>query len=282
MSQAPVVSSLTIFPVKSLGGMAVSEAVVEPRGFKGDRRFMIVDPDGAFVTRRECHAMAMVGARIDGDEVVLERSGASDLAFATQETARTPMSVHVWRSSVDAERVGPDADRWLTEALGRPVVLVGMPESSTRPVNPAYDRGADEVSFADGYPYMVISEESLADLNRRLDDAIPMVRFRPNITVAGVDEAYSEDRWQRFRLGTVGFEGVKPCARCVMITVDPSRVRSGERMGQEPMRTLATYRTRTGGVMFGMNAVPDAGGGSVRVGDAVSVERTGAIDVRPE
>lgn len=281
MSQPPVISRLTIFPVKSLDGMDVREAVVEPRGFRGDRRFMIVDSEGKFITRRECHAMAMIRARIEGDEVVLERAGAASLTCALEDSDRRPMAVEVWRSSVHAERVGGEADRWLTEALGRPVVLVGMPDSSTRPVNPAYDRGADEVSFADGYPYMILSEESLADLNGRLDDPIPMDRFRPNITVSGVEEPYAEDRWQRFRLGSVTFEGVKPCARCVMTTVDPSRVRSGERMGKEPMRTLATYRTRTGGVMFGMNAVPDARG-TVRVGDPVAVDRVGPIDVCPD
>ena len=261
------VSGITIYPVKSLRGVAVSEAQVEPRGFQGDRRFMVVTADGMFLTQRNCRAMALLGARWETGSLILEGPDQEALSVVVTAgpTDEPLMDVQVWDSSVAARRVDPEADRWLSQALERPVCLVGMPESSVRPVSPSFDRGSDIVSFADGYPYLVIGDASLTALNQRLEEPVEMRRFRPNITVSGT-EPFAEDDWRSFELGDVGFEGVKPCARCVMTTIDPDSAEAG----REPLATLATFRTVSGQVMFGINAVPD-GDGVVRCGDPVRV-----------
>lgn len=211
--------------------------------------------------------MALLSARWESESLVLEGPNQEPLSVAVPNaSADAPlMDVQVWDSSVAAYRVDLEADRWLTHALERPARLVGMPESSVRPVNPGFDRGSDIVSFADGYPYLVIGEASLEALNRRLEEPVEMRRFRPNITVSGT-EPFAEDNWHTFELGDVSFQGVKPCARCVMTTIDPESAKAG----REPLATLATFRTVDGQVMFGVNAVPNAHG-MVRVGDPVRV-----------
>lgn len=266
------VSSITIYPVKGLRGVSVEEAVAEGRGFRGDRRFMVVDPTGRFLTQRECGRMALLQAFWDGDHLVLNNPTQGTLSIRASLDAEPDTRVTVWDSEVDAATVSSAADTWLSAALDRPVRLVAMPETTRRPVNPEYDRGSDIVSFADGYPYLVISDASLADLNSKLAQSVEMRRFRPNFTVSGAD-SYAEDRWETFEAGAVRFCGIKPCMRCVVTTIDPD---TGERE-KEPLRTLATYRKRGNLVMFGMNAVPDLGetpstaDRTVRVGDRVRV-----------
>ncbi len=264
------VSTLTLYPVKSLQGMPVREAYVEPRGFRGDRRFMVTTPDGEFLTQRECRSMARVGARLSNDVLTLSAPSQDPLDLPVADDDREPTRVTVWQSTVGALRVGAGAEEWLTEALGRPARLVQMPDSTQRAVDPEYNRGKDTVSFADGYPYLVVGDSSLDDLNQRLgDQPVSMVRFRPNITVAGTD-AYAEDGWKGFRIAQVAFEGVKLCGRCVIPTIDVETAQAS----REPLATLARYRTQNGLVMFGLNVVPD-GSGVVRVGDPVFVDAAG-------
>jgi len=180
-----------------------------------------------------------------------------------------PVPVSIWDSEhVLAVRVSDEADRWFSDALGKPCHLVYMPEATHRTVDPAYARPTDAVSFADGYPYLLIGQASLDDLNQRLPDPIGMERFRPNIVVEG-SLPYEEDSWQQFSVGELDFSGVKPCARCVLTTIDPA---TGER-GPEPLRTLTTYRQYKHKILFGQNVLlTDVNAtGTLRVGDTVAV-----------
>lgn len=269
------IAALYLYPIKSLGGIAVSEAVVEPKGFRHDRRFMLVGPGGAFITQRTNHQMALIDVAIDPNghqlRVWHRNAPANVLTLPLDPVPDTlvPLPVSIWDSeNVPAVAVSPEADRWFSDALGKPCRLVFMPDTTHRAVDPAYARPADAVSFADGYPYLLIGQASLDDLNQRLPNPVAMQRFRPNIVVSS-HLPYEEDGWQQFRMGEMDFLGVKPCARCVLTTIDPA---TGER-GTEPLRTLTTYRRYNHKILFGQNVLlTDLNtSGTLRVGDAVEV-----------
>ena len=262
------ISEINIYPVKSLAGIGVAEAKVEDRGLANDRRWMLVDEKNQFLTQREVPAMAMVKVVLAGDGLTFSIDGKSFTAAQTPAGA-TSKNVKIWTSSVRGELYGDEADEWFSRVLGLRCRLVRMPESSKRKVNPFYAvrKFKDIVSFADGYPFMLIGEASLADLNARLDSPVPMNRFRPNFVVEG-SEAFAEDNWKKARIGETMFHVVKPSARCVMTTVDQA---AGVKTGTEPLKTLASFRTRNGNVHFGQNMIADRAGAIIRVGDTVEV-----------
>jgi len=263
----PTLTQINLYPVKSLGGFTLSSAKVEARGLQHDRRWMVVDQKGRFLTQRALPRMALVSVDLTPDGLVLSAPGMGPLRlpFGLPSPARR-QTVQVWRSVCEAAPVDEEADGWLGEFLGIPCRLVFMPEETRRAVNPDYSAGEGIVSFADGYPLMLLGEASLDDLNARLTQPVPMNRFRPNLVVSG-SLAYDEDGWKTIRIGTVTFHGVKLCDRCSLITVDQA---TGEPTGPEPLKTLASYRLQDQKVLFGQLLIPD-GAGLVRVGDAVEI-----------
>lgn len=273
------ISELLIYPIKSLGAISVTETVVEGKGLRYDRRFMLVDPKGDFMTQRTNHQMALLDVAMDGaiGLRVWHRHRPDDVLTLPlaipAETEGETIGVTIWDSSnVPALVVSAEADQWFSDVLEKPCRLVYMPETTHRDVDPAYARENDAVSFADGYPYLLIGRASLDHLNQRLDEPITMLRFRPNIVVAG-SLPNEEDAWQHFRVGDMDFFGVKPCARCVLTTVDPE---TGQK-GREPLRTLATYRQWKHKILFGQNVLAKPTGeltlGTLRVGQPVEVLR---------
>ena len=266
------VRSLHVYPVKGLKGIEVPEARCTDRGLEHDRRFMVVDREGVFLTQRSHPKMATIWTDFADGRLELAAEGQEPLQVPLAPEGAASTKVVVWRSTVDAIPVSKESDAWLTEALGMPVRLVYMPEASHRLSNPQYAGDGRLVSFADGYAYLVIGSASLDDLNARLaakgHAALPMNRFRPSIVVDG-SVPYAEDGWGEMRVGAARVRGVKPCGRCEVTTTDQS---TGELRGPEPLATLATYRTSDEfGIMFGMNFVTVAEG-RVRVGDEI---RTG-------
>jgi uncharacterized protein YcbX len=265
------VSEVNIYPVKSLKGISLQSAIVEDRGFQFDRRWMLVDKDDRFITQREVPRMATVTISVDGNGMKAVRNGSSidvPLEAATGDTA----NVTIWGDTVTAEFYPQEIHKWFTDAIGSECRLVGLPVTTKRllPDEFAIRKGEDDVSFADGYPYLLIGEGSLADLNSRLPDPVPMNSFRPNLVVAG-SEPFEEDTWKRVRIGPTEFHVVKPSARCVLTTVDQVH---GEKTGKEPLATLSEYRNRDGKVLFGQNLIADNPGGTVRVGDTVEILET--------
>lgn len=252
------------YPVKSLAGARHPALAVGPRGPAGDRHWMVVDPDGRFLTQRQLPAMALLSAAIEDDGLVLSDRHGGRLHVAAGRDG-DPLQVQVWGDSVAA--VAPDAaaDAWLSERLGRPCRLVCQPADGVRPVDPAFGRADDQVGFADGFPFLLISQASLDDLNGRLPEPVEMRRFRPNLVVGGC-EPYEEDSWRRIRIGELSFRVVKPCSRCPIPTIDPD---TGVR-GPEPIRTLMTYRRRDNKVYFGQNLIHD-GPGELAAGMTVEV-----------
>jgi uncharacterized protein YcbX len=246
----------------------VDEAVVGATGFELDRRWMVVADDGRFISQREHPRLARVRARLRVGRLVLEAPGLSPLEITLEGEASPIGRVQVWNDECPAVEEGRDAARWFSEYLGYSARLVRMAGDDARPLGSSSAQPGDRVSFADGFPFLLLSTASLVGLNRRLSLPVPMDRFRPNIVVEGC-EAHAEDDWSRLRIGEVVFRVAKPCARCVIITVDQE---TGER-GREPLRTLSNYRSFDGQVLFGQNLVHESRG-VVRVGDPVEVLET--------
>lgn len=265
----PSLAAINIYPVKGLGSMDLDESLVTNRGLQFDRRFMVVGDDDAFVTQRSVPKMATVGVTIEHDAVILSAPGVDSIAFSVDPEPSVMRNVRVWDDQVPAHAISSAADEWLARYLGCATHLVHMPDSSDRPIESAFAEPNQTVSFADGYPLLIASEESLADLNSRIISnggaAIPMSRFRPNLVIKGCDP-YAEDQLGEISVGGAVFRAVKPCTRCQVTTTDQQ---TGEVLGPEPLRTLAGYRKSPGGVIFGMNLIP-LELGMVRVGDSVS------------
>ncbi|WP_408590241.1 MOSC domain-containing protein [Novosphingobium sp.] len=262
------IAALYRYPVKSLGAQELAEVAVTPRGLAADRRWLVTNPQGRFVTRRELSGMALIGAEHEDGVLILRDNQGAALRVAEPVADTAPQTVTVWRDPVAALPAGHDADGWLSERLGRPLRLFHMPDASHRAVDPDYGAAGDEVSFADGFPLLITTTASLAALNARLDDPMEMARFRPNIVLDGVDEAFAEDGWRSLQIGGLRLRVVKPCTRCVVTTQHPL---TGESLGNEPLRTLkAMGRVWERQPIFGQNAIPD-GAGRIAVGDAVAV-----------
>lgn len=262
------ISALAIYPVKSLGPVMLQEAEVTPRGLAGDRRWMIVDAQGRFVTRREVPTLARIAVSLDEDDFLLRASEGEALLPATlSDGALTPVTV--WRNTVGAYVVENEACRLVSDVADQPLRLVYMPETTHRAVNPAYSNASDVVSFADGFPMLVTSEASLAALNAALDTPVEMERFRPNIVLSGVENAWAERGWRVLEVGGILLRLPKPCSRCIVVTQQP---KTGARQegNAVPMALRRLVQFNSEGALFGMNAVPE-GVGRVAVGDLASL-----------
>ncbi len=272
-------SGLRVYPVKSAAGIRVERAEVVSTGLRYDRRWMVVDAGGTFLTQREEPRLALVRTALEDDVLVLTAPGAGRLALPLDEAAdpdagRGLREVRVWGEAVRAQAASPDAAAWISGHLGREADIVRFPDAAERPVDPDFAREGDRVAFADGYPFLLIGEASLEDLNRRLGAPLPVERFRPNLVVRGT-APFAEDGWRRIRIGGVTFRVVKACVRCAITTVDQETAA----VGKEPLRTLATFRRvggpRSGKVAFGQNLLHD-GVGALRVGEELEVLEGGA------
>lgn len=261
-------SGLHVYPIKSVGGIPLGVSDVDERGLRYDRRWMLVDEAGQFASQRQIPRLALIGVHIEPDRLVVDAPGMSPLDVPLRPTDGKLIPARIWNDVVRASLVGDDADRWFGEFLGVRCRLVYLPHESVRPVDPVYGRPGDQVGLADGFPFLLISEASLADLNARLEQPLPMNRFRPNLVVRGC-EPFAEDGWSLVRIGPVTFRVVKPCSRCTITTVDQ---RTAAR-GKEPLRTLARFRKVGTKVLFGQNLVHDATG-TLRKGDPVEILQT--------
>jgi uncharacterized protein YcbX len=265
-----VLAELRVHPVKSCRGFAVAEWELDRFGLALDRAFMIVDEErGLFLTQREEPRLALVVPRVDGAALTLSAEGAGAVAVDLARRDGNRIPIEVWRHRGEGVDQGAEAARWLSALLGRSLRLVRIPPDHERRVNPDRVPEPAFTAYSDGYPLLVLSRESLADLNGRLPAPLAMERFRPNLVIEGV-AAYAEDGWRRIRVGQVELEIVKPCDRCGITTVDPQ---TGARDGREPLRTLNRYRRRDGAVYFGQNAV-HRGAGKLAVGMRVAVLAT--------
>jgi uncharacterized protein YcbX len=259
-------STISIYPIKSLRGQDIDACVVERMGLENDRRLMVVDPQGMFQTQREHARMALITPILNSGTMTLCAPGMDDVIFEVREQGKR-MKVEIWDSSgVESIDQESPAAEWLSDFLRMPVRLVRIANDYQRKVSAEYSiQPFDQVGFADGFPLLIISQESLNDLNSRMEQPIPMNRFRPNIVVSGT-APFAEDNWKRIRIGPVEMALVKPCARCNVPTINQDTALKGK----EPNTTLAKYRKINGKVMFGVNIIPITTG-RLQIGDAVEI-----------
>lgn len=258
-------TEITIYPVKSLGGISLNSAITEKRGLQYDRRWMIVDVNNKFISQRELPEMALISCSFSGDSFRLSHKKNPMINFQIPFEIKDgkAIEVMVWSDRCDALHWSEEADAWLSEVLHHPCKLVYMPDSTTRNVEPEYGSATDITSFSDGYPFLIIGEATLAELNDRLDDKIPMNRFRPNFVFSG-GAPFEEDNWGRFTIGSSTFKAVKPCGRCMITTINQDTAISNK----EPLATLSSYRKKNNKVLFGQNLLIEKLG-TVQLGDSI-------------
>lgn len=268
------VTGLYVYPVKGCRGIAVDAARLLETGLENDRRWLVVDPNGRFVTQREMPRLALVGTALERDALVLELPDGPRVRVRELADGEA-REVVVWRSHCAALDCGDAVAAALSAFLARDVRLVQFDPRRERRVDPAWTGElAARVQFADGFPLLLVGEESLADLNARLPSPIPMNHFRPNVVVKGLP-AYAEDAVREFVDGPLRLRPVKGCTRCKVTTTDQA---TGVVTGEEPLRTLRTYRWDAAlhGIVFGQNLVvasPLAGAHVLRVGQELAAER---------
>ncbi|MEM7062269.1 MAG: MOSC N-terminal beta barrel domain-containing protein [Cyanobacteria bacterium P01_B01_bin.77] len=257
-------SGLTTYPIKSAAGITLSQSPVTTRGLLHDRRWMVCDRNGKFLTQRKFPKMALIRVAVaDTLRLSIADDVAASLELPVVPVVANPVDVDVWGDGCTAWSMGNEAAQWLSDFLGFEVQLVYMPDSTHRPTD--HGRFDTPNSFSDAYPFLLISEASLADLNGRLLKPVPMNRFRPNLVVTGC-APFAEDTWKQIKIGHIVFDVAKACSRCSIPGVEQS---TGEQ-GKEPLKTLATYRRWDHAIWFGQNLIAH-GEGTLAVGDEVKI-----------
>ena len=263
-------SAITLFPVKSLAGISVNSWPVTKTGLQYDRKWMLIDNDGQFLSQRKLPRMALIKTALTCDHLILSASGMESLPLSFTPTEGVIINSTLWDEPCKARSVSLEADQWLSSFLNQGCHLVYQPEDMNRQVDPDYGRPGDNVAFSDGFPFLIISENSLVSLNREMQLNLPMIRFRPNLVISGCT-AYAEDGWREISIGDIDFRLPKPCSRCAIPTIDPETAQTGK----EPLKTLNRIRKWQNNVYFGQNALHDQCG-TLTVGDTVQVKVTGA------
>lgn len=262
------VVELYVHPVKSMRGNAVASSAVEPIGLAGDRRWMVTDAAGRFLTGRQLPGLSRCIATPTAAGLNLAMG--EDAISVSRPASGTPVEVVVWGDHCAARDAGDDVAAWLERHFGRPLRLVWQDDPRSRPIlERRRVTPSDVVSFADGYPLLATTTGSLAELNERLETPVSSRNFRPNVVI-DCDRPYAEDDWHTIEIGKVRFRAASACSRCVFTTVDPET--GTKRDDGEPLATLGRYRRDpdTRKILFGLNLVP-LGTGTIRLGDAVRI-----------
>ncbi|QCR23646.1 MOSC domain-containing protein [Pontibacter sp. SGAir0037] len=265
-------TEINIYPIKSLGGISLQEAQIEDRGLRYDRRWMLVDETGRFLSQRQHGIMALLQVHLQDEGLLVthKHEKYTPLLIPFSPKTEERVQVSVWDDTCEAVIVAAEANEWFTNVLQMPARLVYMPLDTKRKVDERYAFEEEVVSFADGYPFLMIGQASLDDLNLRLAEPVPMNRFRPNLVFSG-GTPFIEDTWDEFSIGEAAFRAAKPCARCVVVTINQE---TGNKSA-EPLKTLATFRQKNNKIMVGQNLLLTKGS-KVMVGDKVDVVTTKA------
>ncbi|MEP7264154.1 MAG: MOSC N-terminal beta barrel domain-containing protein [Bacteroidota bacterium] len=268
MQEIYSLSQINIYPVKSLGGFSVASAFAGDRGLQYDRRWMITDENHVFITQREIPLMALIGTSLHDDGIYLYRKQQPEERFLIPFEVKEGEKIMsgIWKDNCESLHFSQEADEWLSDMMKAKCKLMYMPDSSVRPVEANFLVNNEQVSFADGFPYLIIGESSLQDLNNRLDEKIPMNRFRPNFVFNG-GAPYIEDSWNNMQIGNVLFRATRPCLRCMITTIDQETAT----VNKEPLKTLATYRNVGNNIKFGMNVMAVTHG-RIQTGDTIYMQ----------
>ena len=260
-----VLSQIFIYPVKSLPGISLEESIVEERGLKYDRRWMLVDNDNKFITQRYYPQMVFINVKIDGGNLYFSHKSKFDLRISLNEFPQKTENVQIWDDYCNARIYDEEVNNWFSDAIGAECKLAYMPNITSRKTSTKYYKKSKDVSFADGYPYLIIGESALEYLNSKLDKPVKMIQFRPNLVFSGGKE-HEEDRWKEIKIGKINFAVVKPCARCVITTIDTE---NGNK-NKEPLSTLSRYRNFNNKILFGQNAIASSEG-LLKLGDKITL-----------
>lgn len=258
-------SEINIYPIKSLGGISLQSSEVEERGLKYDRRWVLVDESNTFFTQRDFPEMALIKVAIEQQRLKLQHKTKTvePLLIPFEFEHLKTEKVVIWKDTVVGDFYNNQIDEWFSNILGIKCHLVKMPETTKRVVDEFYAKNKI-VSFADGYPFLIIGQASLDDLNTRMEIPLPMNRFRTNFVFNG-GKPFEEDNWKKFKIGNVVFQAVKPCARCVITTTNQE---TAKRL-HEPLLTLSKFRKFGNEVMFGMNLICHSMG-KIKLGDIIN------------
>lgn len=261
-------SNLFIYPIKSLGEIELKNSTFEKRGLTFDRRFMLVDSDNNFITQRQFPKMSVIKTDISNNSLIVNiENEILELSLNFEIENTNSIKVKVWDSICDAIEMNTDISNIFSNFLNTECKLVLMPNSTNRNVSSKYDVTKDGiVSFADGYPFLLVNKSSLDDLNSKSSSYIPMDRFRPNLVIENA-LPFEEDSWKKIKIGKHIFYVVKPCERCVVTTIDQ---KLGKSFDKEPLKTLSTYRKIDGKVIFGQNVISESNG-YLEIGDKVEI-----------
>jgi uncharacterized protein YcbX len=265
----PELNKIFIYPVKSLAGIAVKQWQVTEKGLLYDRKWMLIDENQQFLSQRRLPQMALIKTALTEKELILSAPGMNDLALSLQPSGGDVIPSQIWHDNCLARSVSVEADQWLGEFLKTRCRLVYQPDELIRPVDPYYALPSDKVSFADGFPFLILSDASLASLNAAMKLSLSIERFRPNLVISGCD-SYAEDSWREISIGTIDFRLPKPCSRCSIPAIDPQTAE----VGKEPLTTLNRLRKWQNKIYFGQNALHN-NCGILTLGDEVTVKLTG-------
>lgn len=268
-----ILKDIYIYPVKSLAGIRLENWDVVETGLKYDRQWMLIDENGQFLSQRRLPKMALIQTRLTASELILSTPNFSDLHLLLESNDGAVIQSTIWEDCCDALHVSNDADEWFSEVLQMPCNLVFLPTQTKRGVDLKYANAVDRVAFSDGFPFLIVSENSLNSLNLELKKPIEMTRFRPNLVIAGC-EGYTEDFWREIQIGHISFRLPKPCSRCSIPTINPNTAE----VGKEPLTTLNRLRKVGSKIFFGQNALHNSCG-ELKVGDAVNVKISGDSNV---
>jgi len=262
-----VISKLSIYPVKSTKGIDLNSMPLTKTGPEYDRRWMVIDDNGKFITQRKHAMMCLIETQLSENSLILRAPNMSELVLPLNTSYSQYALLHseVWGTEVSGYDCGNEAAQWLSDFLGRTCRLITMPDSIERRVDPNFAKHGELVAYADGFPLLVVSQASLDDFNNKLDAPIAMERFRPNIVISGC-EPYAEDSWQTLNVAGIELSLVKPCSRCIIPSIDPQTAEKQMQVNE----ALMQYRRRDRKTFFGQNAIHH-GLGRLRVGDHVTI-----------
>lgn len=258
-------SGIYIYPIKSIAGVSLKESIVGERGLKHDRRWMLIDEHKQFITQRQHHEMALIDLKLAGNQMILSHriKKLGRVKIPLEITGGNRITSTIWNDEVNVIWPKLMADEWFSEALQTKCRLVYMPNESTRQIDPNYVSKPMNTSLSDGYPFLLTNTKSLADVCEKTGGDLDMKRFRPNLVI-NTESAFEEDYWNKLSIGEAIFKIVKPCARCVMTTINPETGIADK----EPLKTLATYRKQNGSILFGQNMIMDSEG-IIGIGDEI-------------
>ncbi|KLT64338.1 MOSC domain-containing protein [Pedobacter sp. BMA] len=260
-------SEIYIYPIKSLGGISLTESAIAETGLFYDRKWVLIDDTGTFITQRKYPQLSLLEVSITAENLTVahKENPTLRITFPIAKTTGKPIPVTIWDDLTEGIEVDKSVSDWFSGFMNMPVRLVSMPEQARRIVDPKYAAHQEIVSFADGYPCLMIGQASLDQLNEKLETPVLMDRFRPNFVFTG-GEPHAEDAFDSFEMGSISFSAVKPCARCVLVTVNQQTATKSA----EPLKTLAGYRSLNNKIMFGQNLL-HKGSGIIKVGMEIKI-----------